>query len=174
MILLWRRPGQKYFLIVYCALFSLTWFGDCSILYVLQQWQHKGSLKHSRRHNMKHCNQWRFLSNFQNVKSPRANVKPHIVKTFCRRFWFQSHMLSRDRFVATSVRFSAVWKRRKRANREPTSCNHLGAFCLDVFRSCVWDFYIRGKRVATWSTRCALTSLCRHTYVQGVCFFEYR
>jgi len=50
MILLWRRPGEKSFLIVYCALFSLTWFGDCSILYVFQQWQHKGSLKLSRRH----------------------------------------------------------------------------------------------------------------------------
>ena len=28
------------------------------------------------------------------------------------------------------------------------------------------DFCSRGKRAATWSPRCALTSLCRHTYVQ--------
>ena len=41
---------------------------------------------------------------------------------------------------------------------------------LDVFCSCVWAFYSRVKRVATWSSRCALTSLCRHTYMQCVWF----
>ena len=51
-----------------------------------------------------------------------------LVKTFWRRFWFKSHMISRGRLVATCVRFLAVWKSNKRANREPTSCNHLGAF----------------------------------------------
>ena len=140
MILLWRRPGQKSFLIVYCALFSLTWFGDCSILYVFQQWQHKGSLKHSRRHGtipskLKYetLKPVEILSNFQNVKSPWANVKPPIVKTSCRRFWLKSHMLSRDRFVATCIRFLVIWKRKKCANREPTSSNHLGAFYLTCF-----------------------------------------
>ena len=43
-----------------------------------------------------------------------------------------------------------------------------------VFCSCVWDFHSRGKRVATWSTRCSLASLCRQTHVQRVCFFEHR
>ena len=34
------------------------------------------------------------------------------------------------------------------------------------------DFYSRGKRVATWSSRCALKSLCRHAYYIGaVCLF---
>jgi len=100
MILLWRRPGRKSFLIVYCALFSLTWFGDCSILHVFQQWQHEGSLKHSRlpsKLKYETLKPVEILSNFQNVKSPCANVKPRIVNTSCRRFWFKSHMLSRDR-----------------------------------------------------------------------------
>jgi len=38
---------------------------------------------------------------FSECQSPRANAKPLIVKIFWRRFWFKSHMLSRDRFVAT-------------------------------------------------------------------------
>jgi len=43
---------------------------------------------------------------------------------------------------------------------------------LDVFCSCVCrDLCSRGKRVATWSSRCVLSSLCRHTYVQCVLFF---
>jgi len=40
-------------------------------------------------------------------------------------------------------------------NREPNSYNYLGAFYVTCF-ACVWDFYSRGKRVATWSSRCAL------------------
>ena len=46
----------------------------------------------------------------------------------------------RDRFVATCVRFLAVWKSNKRANREPTSCKHSGAFyltCFEIFTSVV-------------------------------------
>ena len=42
-----------------------------------------------------------------------------------------------------------------------------------MFCSCVWDFYSRGKRAATWSSRCALKSL-RHTYYIGaVCLFFF-
>jgi len=41
-----------------------------------------------------------------------------------------------------------------------------------VFCSCVSDIYSRGKRVATWSSRCALKSLCRHAhYIGAVCLF---
>jgi len=41
-----------------------------------------------------------------------------------------------------------------------------------VFCSCVCDFYSRGKRVATWSSRYALKSLCSHTYhIGAVCVF---
>jgi len=39
---------------------------------------------------------------------------------------------------------------------------------LDVFCSCVRDFYARGKQVATRFSNFALTCLCRHTYVQCV------
>jgi len=36
----------------------------------------------------------------------------------------------------------------------------------------VSDIYSRGKRVATWSSRCAVKSLCRHAYYTGaVCLF---
>jgi len=59
------------------------------------------------------------LSNVQNVKSRCANVKPPYSEDFWRRFWFKAHMLSRDRLVVTCVRFLAVWKGHKRANREP-------------------------------------------------------
>jgi len=47
-----------------------------------------------------------------------------------------------------------------------------GCVWRDVFCSCAWDFYSRGKRVATWSSRCALKSLCCDTYyIGGVCLF---
>jgi len=80
-------------------------------------------------------------------------------------------MLSRNRLVATCVRTSILSSLKKEKMCEPWTyqLQPFGCVLLDVFCSCVWDFYIRGKRVATWSTRCALTSLCRHTYVQGVC-----
>ena len=112
--------------------------------------------------------------NNKTLPLPWANVKPHVVKTFCRRFWFKSHMLLRDRFIATSIRFLALWKRKKTCEPWTYQLQPFGCVLLDVFCSCVWHFCIHGKRVATWSTRCALTSLCRHSYVQGVCFFEYR
>jgi len=47
---------------------------------------------------------------FSECHSRCANAKSPIVKTFWRRFWFKSHNLSRDRLVATCVRFSAMWK----------------------------------------------------------------
>jgi len=102
---------------------------------------------------------------FSECQVPMNKCKAPIVKTFWRRFWFKSHMLSRDRFVATCVRFLAVWKSHKRANREPTSCNRLGAFYLTCFAR---GSEIFGKRVATWSKRCALTSLCL------LCVIEHR
>jgi len=42
-------------------------------------------------------------------------------------------MLSHDRPVVTCVRFLPVRKSKKYANRETTSCNHLGAFYLTCF-----------------------------------------
>jgi len=72
------------------------------------------------------------------------------------------HILLRDRF--RYVRFLRVWKSNRHVNREPT----MWVVLLDVFCSCVRDFYGRGKQVATWSSNCALTSLCRYTYVQCV------
>jgi len=49
-----------------------------------------------------------------------------------------------------------VWKSSKHANGEPNSDNHLGAFYVTCFAHGVWLFYSCGKRVATWSSRCAL------------------
>ena len=60
------------------------------------------------------------------------------------------------------------------ANREPNSYkyNHFGAFYVRYFARVCQIFYSRGKRVATWSSRCALKSLCRHAYCIGaVCLF---
>jgi len=42
-----------------------------------------------------------------------------------------------------------------------------GCVLCEVFCSCVSDFYSRGKRVATWSSWCALKSLCRQAYYIG-------
>jgi len=59
------------------------------------------------------------------VKFTWANVKP-LLKAFWLRFWFKtSHPFAR-RF--RYVRFLGVWKSNKHANREPSSCNHLGRF----------------------------------------------
>ena len=56
------------------------------------------------------------------------------------------------------------------ANRESTVTVPFGCVLREVFCSCVSDFYSRDKRVATWSSRCALKSLCRHTYyIAAVC-----
>ena len=71
------------------------------------------------------------------------------------------------------VRFLAVWKSNKYANRETSSWNQAVRFTWRVLLMCV-RFNSRGKRVATSSSRCSLTSLYHHTYVQCVCFFEHR
>jgi len=84
------------------------------------------------------------------------------------------------------VRALAVSKSNKPANREPSSCNQLGAFCMTCFaRVCmiflspwtaifieergVCDVCRRDKGVATWSSRCAFTSFMT-SYICAVCF----
>jgi len=110
--------------------------------------------------NIKHYKSVDILSNFQNVKSPCANVIPPLLKTFWRRFWFEPHIISRDGFAdleSEKVRSTRIVN---------LAVQPVGCVLHDVFCSCVWNFYSRGKRTATWSPRCALSSLCRHTYVQ--------
>jgi len=115
----------------------------------------------------KHYESVKILPNFQNVKSPCANLNP-LFKT--SGFGFQtSHLFTRQ---FSCVPFLPVWKSKKHANREPDSDNHLSAFHVTCFAHGVREFYSRGKRVPTWSSRCALKSLFRYTYyIDAVCLF---
>jgi len=70
------------------------------------------------------------LSNFQNVKT-------HIEDLLVTVLVQTSHPFAGR---VRCIRFLALWKSSKHANRERSSCNHLGAFC-----SCVRDFYSRGQ-----------------------------
>jgi len=78
------------------------------------------------------------------------------------------HIFSRDSLVAFD---SYQFKKVRKTNQQ---LQPFGCVLLDMFCSCVWDFYSRGKWLATWSSRCALKSLCCHTYYIGaVCLFFF-
>ena len=104
-----------------------------------------------------------YFIKFSECQVPRRKCNTPLVKTFWRRFWFEPHIISSDSFVT----FDSLQSEKVRNTRivnlavQPVWC-----VLHDMFCSCVWDFYSRSKRAATWSPRCALTSLCRHTYVQ--------
>jgi len=73
------------------------------------------------------------LSNFQNVKSTCANVKPPI-ESFLTAVLVQNLTSFARRF--RYARFSGVWKSNKHADREPSSCNHLDHFTWRVLLVC--------------------------------------
>ena len=100
---------------------------------------------------------------FSECQVPLRKCNTPLLKTFWRRFWFEPHIISRDGFVAFDSLQSEKVTNKPIVN---LAVQPVGYVLHDVFCSCVWDFYSRGKRSARWSPRCALTSLCRHTYVQ--------
>jgi len=120
--------------------------------------------------NIKHYKSVEIWSNFQNVTSPCANVIL-LLKTFWRRFWYEPHIISRDGFVAFDSLQSEKVTNTRIVN---LAVQPVGCVSNDVFCSSVWDFYSRGERDATWSPRCALTSLCRHTHVQWFLWTQIR
>jgi len=79
---------------------------------------------------MKHYKSVEILSIFQNVKSHYANVKPFIGNFLATDLvWTSCHFARQFR----CIRFFAVWKSNKHANRETSSCSHLSAFHLTYF-----------------------------------------
>ena len=69
-------------------------------------------------------------------------------------------------------RFLAVWKSNKRANRKPSSCNHLGAFYLTCFvRVCeIFTAWKASRNMVL--TLCFNVFLPPHVqYVQCICLF---
>ena len=125
-----KKAGQT-FLIVHCVMFSLTWFDDCSFLFLYTysisittaeakfkpvqspRWALVSSALPNL--NMKHYKSVKILSNFQDVKSPCENLSP-LFKTFCWRFWFLTPHLFTRQF--SCIRFLPVWKSKKHANSE--------------------------------------------------------
>ena len=79
--------------------------------------------------SMKHCSAAEILSNFQNVKSSAQMQNP--IEDFLTTVLVSTSHPFMRRFRC--VRFLAVWKSSKHVNREPSSCNHLGAFHLMCF-----------------------------------------
>jgi len=65
---------------------------------------------------------------------------------------FKLHIYSRDSLVA----FDSYQSEKVRNTRIVKLTVTFECVLLDVICSCVWDFYSRGKRAATWSSRCAL------------------
>ena len=100
---------------------------------------------------------------FSECQVPLRKCNTPLLKTFWRRFWCEPHIISPDGFVVFDSSQSENVTNTRIAN---LAVQPVGYVLHDVFCSCVWDFYSRGKRTARWSPRCALKSLCRHTYVQ--------
>jgi len=175
-----KKAGQNLFtcLLCYVQPYLIWWLLLFIFLYVFQWWQHKWNLTSpiatmgSALPNlyMKHYESvFKILSNFQNVNSPCTNLIPYSRISGDGSSFQTSHLFT---WQFSCVRFLPVWKSSKHANGEPNSDNHLGAFYVTCFAHGVWLFYSCGKQVATWSSRCALKSLCRHTYYIGaVCLF---
>ena len=110
---------------------------------------------------MKHYKSIKILSKISDCQVALHKFKP-VSKTFCwRRFCFLNlTSLSCDSLVAfDSYQYEKV-RNTRTVNLQPFGC-----VLRDVFSSCVWQFYSRrGMRAATWSSYCALKSLCRHRY----------
>ena len=100
---------------------------------------------------------------FSDCQVPLRKCNIPLLKTFWRRFWFEPHIISRDGFVAFDSLQSEKVTNTRIVNQ---AVQPVGCVLSDVFWSCVWDFYSRGKRAAMWSPCCVLTSLCSHAYVQ--------
>ena len=104
-----------------------------------------------------------YFIKFSECQIPLRKCNTPLLKTFWRRFCFEPHIISRDGFVT----FDSLQSEKVRNTRIVNlAVQPVGCVLHEVFCSYVWDFYSRGKRAAMWSPRCALTSLCRHTYVQ--------
>ena len=117
---------------------------------------------------MKHYKSVRILSNFQN-QVPLRKFKSSIQDFLTTVLVFKPHIFSRDSLVA----FDSYLSEQVRNTRivDLTIKTIWVPFTWRVLLV-LWDFYNLGKRVATWSSRCALKSLCRHTcYVGAVCLF---
>ena len=84
--------------------------------------------------NIKHYKSVEILSNFQNVKSPCANVIPPIEDFLATVLLWNSHHFAR-RFRC--VRFFAVWKSYENANREPSGSTNWVRFTWRVLLVCV-------------------------------------
>ena len=89
---------------------------------------------------------------FSECQVPLRNCNTPL-KTFWRRFWFESHIISRD---GCFIAFDSLQSEKVTNTRIVNlAVQPVGCVLHDVFCSCVWDFYSRGKRAATWSPRCA-------------------
>jgi len=107
---------------------------------------------------------------FSECQAPCENVIPPIEGFLAKVLIWASHHFAR-RFRC--VRFYAIWKSKKRTNCEPSSSTSWVRFTWRVLLVCV-RFSQPWWAIATWSPSCALTSLCRHTYVQCGWFYEHR
>ena len=78
---------------------------------------------------MKHYKSVKILQNFQNIKSPCANLNP-LFKTLATVLVFKPHIFSRD----SSVAFDSYQSEKVRnAIPERNSYNHLDAFYVTCF-----------------------------------------
>jgi len=120
--------------------------------------------------NMKQYKSVTILSNFQN-QVPLRKYKSPIQDFLATVLVFKPHIFSRDSLVAFDSYQSEkvrVWHTRIVNLTITTIWVRFTWRVLLVS----WDFYSRGKRVATWSSRCALKSSCRHTcYIGAGCLF---
>jgi len=109
----WWRRQDKTFLTVYCVMFSLTWFDDCSFSYFYTYFNNdsKTKLKPVQSPgwalvssalpnlNMKHYKSVKLLSNFQN-QVPLRKFKSLIQDFLATVLVFKPHIFSRDSLVA--------------------------------------------------------------------------
>ena len=123
-----KKAGQSL-LTVHCVIFNLTWFDDCSFLF-LHTYFNNDSISEIqtspvatvgiRELSLSKC-KYETLQiskdfiKFSVCQVPLRKFKPPL-KTFWRRFWFLTPHLFTRQF--SCIRFLPAWKSKKHANRE--------------------------------------------------------
>ena len=108
---------------------------------------------------------------FSECQGPLRKFKSPLQDFLATVLVFELHIFSRDNLVAFDS-----YQYEKARNTRFMNLAVVTIWVRFTWRicSCVWDFYGRGKRVATCSSRCAFKSLSRHTYYIGsVCLLFF-
>ena len=153
-------------------MFNLTWFDDCCFLFLYTYFSNVsisnistspvatvgiGELTPSK-FKYETLQLSRDLIKFSECQVPLRKFVRLIQDFLDTVLVFKLHIYSRDSLAAFDSYQSEKLRNTRIVNLTVTT---IWVRLTWRFLLCAWDFYSRGKRVATWSWRRALKSLCR-------------